>query len=254
MRITVYSLPLPIDRPIAVVSDFHSREGEMHTDAILDALRDAAPGMILFPGDIMNTTDTYSVTDSFNREGFSLLTGSRVLAPVFYSLGNHEHGLSPENRRILTDEGVTVLDNETAVHDGITIAGFTTGYVRSDIRYRTPPTPSAEIMSHLDGKTPTILLCHHPEYWEPYVRGHGIDLTVSGHAHGGQWSLFGQGVYAPGQGLFPRFTHGVHTHTTPGGKTEHLVISRGVTNSVPIPRFGNPCEVILIVPESRTSM
>ncbi|MBQ3816071.1 MAG: metallophosphoesterase, partial [Clostridia bacterium] len=55
-----------------------------------------------------------------------------------------------------------------------------------------------------------ILLCHHPEYWEPLVHGRRIELTVSGHAHGGQWRIFGRGVYAPGQGLFPRYTSGLY--------------------------------------------
>ena len=70
-----------------------------------------------------------------------------------------------------------------------------------------------------------------------------IDLTVSGHAHGGQWRFLGRGVYAPDQGLFPKYTSGLHEN--------RLVISRGVANSVPlVPRFFNPCEVVTVTVES----
>ena len=57
MILTTYRISLPVSTPIAVVSDFHSRTGSMPTEAILSELRNAAPGMILFPGDILNTTD-----------------------------------------------------------------------------------------------------------------------------------------------------------------------------------------------------
>ncbi len=86
-----------------------------------------------------------------------------------------------------------------------------------------------------------ILLSHHPEYWEKYIRGKNIDLTVSGHAHGGQWCFLGRGVYAPGQGLMPKYTHGIYKNAG-----EVLAVSRGMTNTVPIPRFGNPCEIVFI--------
>ena len=66
-----------------------------------------------------------------------------------------------------------------------------------------------------------------------------IDLTLSGHAHGGQIRLFGQGLYAPGQGVFPRLTGGFYD----GGR---LLVSRGMTNTVRIPRIGNPCELVMI--------
>ena len=84
-------------------------------------------------------------------------------------------------------------------------------------------------------------MCHQPEIYRDYVRGRNIGFTVCGHAHGGQIQLFGQGLYAPGQGLFPRLTHGLHD----GGK---MLISRGMTNSVriPLPRICNPCELIVL--------
>ena len=62
-------------------------------------------------------------------------------------------------------------------------------------------------------------------------RGHG-------HAHGGQWRIAGRGIFAPGQGLFPKLTSGIH---------DNLVISRGLSNTGNIvPRINNPAEIIYL--------
>ena len=76
--------------------------------------------------------------------------------------------------------------------------------------------------------------------YRDYVSGRNIDLTLCGHAHGGQIQFFGRGLYAPGQGLFPKLTHGLHD----GGK---MLISRGMTNGAKprVPRINNPCELII---------
>ena len=85
-----------------------------------------------------------------------------------------------------------------------------------------------------------ILLCHHPEYWPAYIRETDIDLTLSGHAHGGQWQIpfTNQGIFAPGQHLFPKYTSGIYKN--------RLAVSRGMANTVCIPRFFNPREILLL--------
>ena len=83
-----------------------------------------------------------------------------------------------------------------------------------------------------------ILLCHKPEWYWKYLRSRDLDLVVAGHAHGGQIRLGHQGVYAPGQGLFPKWTRGVVDH--------RMIISAGAGNPAHMPRWGNPCEVLLI--------
>ena len=81
-----------------------------------------------------------------------------------------------------------------------------------------------------------ILLCHHPEYYQKYLKGFDINLICSGHAHGGQWRVFNHGIWAPGQGFWPKYTSGVHD-----GK---LVISQGLSNPSVIPRLWNPPEIV----------
>ena len=83
-----------------------------------------------------------------------------------------------------------------------------------------------------------ILLSHHPEYYEPFLKDKGIDLIISGHAHGGQVRIGNQGLYSPGQGLFPKYTSGIHD-----GK---LIVSRGIAGTELFPRINNKPEIVYI--------
>ena len=127
---------------------------------------------------------------------------------------------------------VTLLDNESLYFHGVRIGGLSSAKEEPDLDF-------LERFAAEDGYK--LLMCHHPEIYRDYVSGKGIDLTLCGHAHGGQIQLFGRGLYAPGQGLFPKLTHGLHD----GGK---MLISRGMTNGAKprIPRINNPCELIIL--------
>ena len=81
-----------------------------------------------------------------------------------------------------------------------------------------------------------ILLSHHPEYFQRLPKG--IHLVLSGHAHGGQWRLFGRGLYAPNQGWLPRYTKGIYE--------KRMIVSAGLTNTAHVPRLFNPTEVIYV--------
>ena len=84
-----------------------------------------------------------------------------------------------------------------------------------------------------------LLLNHHPEYYPDYIKELDIDLTLSGHAHGGQIRILGQGLIAPGQGFFPKYTSGMYDG--------RLIVSRGLANNAPpIPRLFNRKELIFI--------
>ncbi|MBQ4353741.1 MAG: metallophosphoesterase [Clostridia bacterium] len=252
MKLTHYTVPAHVTRTIAVLADFHSADKKQqndpsHISRILNLLREAKPDLILSPGDIFNSTNEYPLDCPVNRNGLRLLTEAVSIAPVYYSIGNHEQGMKISGQQMLEDAGVTVLDNETATVGGIVIGGMTSGYRHDKSYYRKPPSPDTSFPKQLsERKGYKILLCHHPEYWKKYILGYGIDLTISGHAHGGQWGFFGQrGVYAPGQGLFPKYVRGMYEHEQ-RGNVEYLAVSRGMTNTVCVPRFFNPCEIVVL--------
>lgn len=94
-----------------------------------------------------------------------------------------------------------------------------------------------------------ILISHRPELIKLYSK-YEYDLVFSGHAHGGQFRIpFIGGIYAPMQGLFPKYTSGVIEE----GKTK-LVVSRGLGNTtIPIRVFNQP-EVVNIILKNKDSI
>ena len=237
---THYDLPLlPNGKPttVALVADLHTRPHKK----LIERLRTEAPDIILLAGDIMEARDL----DDESSSGYAFLRDCAAIAPTYYSLGNHEMiGSSRKNppkkdedideiRARVAKTGVTLLHNESALWNGIRICGLTSG-----LRGKENIPDKQAITRFASAEEFRILLCHHPEYYEPYIRPTNIDLTVCGHAHGGQWRFFGHGFYAPGQGFFPKYTKGV--------VDGRCVISCGVGDHTRIPRIANPRELVVI--------
>ena len=87
----------------------------------------------------------------------------------------------------------------------------------------------------------TILIAHRPEFLSIYAR-YPIDLVCAGHAHGGQVRLPGVGgLFAPGQGLFPKYTGGKYTE----GQTT-MVVSRGLGGREAPVRIFNMHEMVVM--------
>ena len=73
------------------------------------------------------------------------------------------------------------------------------------------------------------------------VKPHEIDLTLSGHAHGGQFRLpFIGGLFAPGQGFFLEYDSGVFCE-----EGTQMVVSRGLGNSLFPLRLNNRPEIVV---------
>ena len=230
---------------IALVADLHAQEPR----AVIESLKCKSPDYILMPGDIFELMD--GSKDKKNDKAFALLCEAAKIAPTFYSIGNHENGgsgswkpgwekkcgkrkkFSKENLDRIAKSGVVMLDDSFVIQNGIAFGGLTSGLSNDDHR---PNTAWLNDFCSVDGVK--ILLCHHPEYYESYLKDKRIDLIVSGHAHGGQWRFFGHGVFAPGQGIFPKYTKGVYD--------SKFVVSAGIKKDKKIPRLFNPAEIVYI--------
>lgn len=213
-----------IDRSLrlAVASDLHS-------DGFDDVLEEFGRcDAVLVPGDLVDRHRRN------NTNAMRFLETVPDYAPVFYSIGNHERKFREREAYLqaVRRSRVTLLDNSCIRFHGVCIGGLTS----------TKGAPDADFLERFEKEEGyRLLLCHHPEKYRDYVAGRNIDLTLCGHAHGGQIQLFGRGLYAPGQGLFPKLTHGLYD----GGK---MLVSRGMTNGAKprIPRINNPCELIIV--------
>lgn len=231
----------------AVASDLHNSS----YDDILPLLRAATPDIILAPGDTLGALCEQSSPDgeltrryldeaAKNDVGLAFLHEANAIAPTYVSVGNHEVSVSAASRRRIAETGAVLLDNSYVTLDGLLLGGLSTGGAHGLWHPSYPP--KLDWLEHFSSLPGTkLLLCHHPEYWERHILGRGILLTVAGHAHGGQWRAFGRGLLAPGQGLFPRYTSGVHCR-----EGQYMVVSRGLRKSCGVPRINNPPEVVVL--------
>ncbi len=226
---------------IALVSDLHDNP----SGPTLEHLKAAKPDLILIPGDL---TDDIEIKKGAPQT-LDFLQKCAEIAPTYYSLGNHEircyHKGNPWRKPIpepipdrfrqdVANAGATLLDNESVRVGDYLICGLTSGINGG----KNEPNTSVLEAFCKEKEGIKLLLCHHPEYYPIYLADKEIDLIVCGHAHGGQWRIFNRGVYAPGQGLFPKYTSGVI-----GG---NCVISRGLGDHTKIPRIFNPRELVII--------
>ena len=254
MQVSEYAVPgCPVT--IALVTDLHQRP----YGAVLASLRAKKPEIICIAGDFLFGRLPRSGPAVREAGLLPFFTACAALAPCFVSLGNHEWLITDEDMDLIRGTGAHVLDNSHTIHahkkTRLVIGGLTSscldecrrmmaaGYERLEAHMltrdctKTPP-QLGWLEEYCREPGYHILLCHHPEYYPRYLKKRDIQLILSGHAHGGQIRIFGQGLFAPGQGVFPRLTGGV--------KDGRLVISRGLANCQPVPRINNPPELVYI--------
>lgn len=237
MHITRYDFKAPVSRPIraAFVADTHDKP----YDKLVKEIRANNVDLIFMTGDIVYAHDDHIV------RAFDMLAEFVLIAPTYMSLGNHEGGAVPLVRSKCKEIGVKLLEEEFVEFEGILIGGLTSGYIADnegleENHWKKTPEPDIDWLKKFGSlKGYKVLLNHHPEYYPEYIKNLNIDLVLSGHAHGGQWRIFGRGLFAPGQGLFPKYTSGIYDG--------RLIVSRGLANNAPpIPRLFNSKELIFI--------
>ncbi len=216
---------------IALVADLHGKPYK----TVIDSLVDYQPDYIAIVGDVVNCDN-----DDYPYEFFKK---SVEITTTFLSLGNHERKITDDQISRINSIGVIVLDNTWVVKGPLVFGGMTSAFVtewrdtcKAELRYANPEYSWLGEYEKQPGFR--ILLDHHPEDYERITKAFSIDLILSGHAHGGQIRIMGHGLYAPHQGLFPKYTSGVHD--------SRLVVSRGLANNKLIPRLWNPIELVYI--------
>ena len=257
MLLTKYHISTDLVRgrvTCAVCADLHDKEKSgLKCLKLLDKVH---PDLILLPGDIV---ENHAFPLGY---GISFLKDISQIAPSFMSLGNHETGgrhhfvhgkdiLMNSSEaygaflQAIRSTGVRLLDNESVICGTLHIGGIPSPMYRGeDNRLAFKDVDRTFLDSFEQEEGFKILLFHHPELYAREVEGRNIQLTLSGHAHGGQIRLLGQGLYAPGQGLFPKLTSGIHAQINDPSRIH--IISKGLSNNTPFPRLFNPCELVQI--------
>lgn len=227
---------------IVQLSDIHAARFGKDNSGLLDAVRKANPDIIAVTGDLINNDGGMDADLPVVRP---LVQALVEIAPVYYVTGNHEwdSGWTGTLLQMLEDAGVTVLRNDyvrlTAGVSSIVLAGVDDPYGPADMK--TPEELLPEIRAK-EGDPFIILLEHRSNYLSRFSKL-GIDLVLSGHAHGGQIRLpFVGGVFGTSGDFFPRYTAGVYQK-----RSTKMLVSRGIGNHTPLPRFLNNPEVVVAV-------
>ena len=202
-----------------VISDLHEHEFGKDNVKLVEKIREQEPDIILMVGDFVNQDSTESTV------AVKLVEQLSKLAPVCYSLGNHEESYMAKTDWNFPAEiekaGAHFLDKE---------------YVDMDFQ---------------DTDRLKIMMAHRPD---SFIFGDAasvwdVDLVVSGHDHGGQVVVpFAGGVFGGDQGYFPKYVHGMYEK-----ERLHLFVSSGLGSAnEPLPRVNNLPEVAVVEIEKST--
>lgn len=228
---------------IVQISDLHNAKFGKNNQKLVDRIRECEPDIIVLTGDLVDSNHT-----NVDR-AVQFVNEIVKICPVYYVTGNHEYWLEKSEYDGLMDgligTGVVILDDQVVEISrgdakfrlvGLDDKSLANGTLRTLLN-------NAQNVAHEDSEKNefTVVLAHEPQYLARYA-GTGVDLVLSGHAHGGQFRLpFVGGIVAPDQGFLPEYTAGEYYMNG----TE-MIVSRGLGNSVIPVRLFNYPEIVCV--------
>ncbi len=211
---------------VVQVSDLHDQAFGKDQIRLIYEIQKANPDLIVITGDLFNRHDR-----SACKNAFAFVKRAVPIASVYFIEGNHECSLKETGERYIQEiaqMGVCVLRDSFVDLDQCRLIGLTQN------------APAEKLSSMLNEHRFNLVLAHRPERF-PIYGDTGADVILSGHAHGGQIRIGRHGIYAPQQGLFPKYTEGWYR----SGKSR-MYVSRGLGNTIAFPRIFNTPELNVI--------
>ncbi|EKQ56692.1 MULTISPECIES: metallophosphoesterase [unclassified Clostridium] len=230
---------------IIQLSDFHNYIFNKNNSRLVKKILKENPDIIVMTGDMVNKYDK-----DFNV----FLNLAETLSKkykIYYIIGNHEKRLKKEhlnllikkltnlNINVVNDKNVTIIRNNERIH----IYGF--DIPLSFYKTKNKPKNIEEViykaLNKCEEKNYNILLAHNPLFFDIYAK-YNVDLTLSGHVHGGMIRLpFIGGLLSPERKFFPKYSEGVYEINN-----KKLIVSRGLGYSKPGFRVNNMPEIVSI--------
>ena len=246
LEVSEFDLPIAGGGPalhgvrIALITDVHAGSFMSEADlcGIFARVAALAPDLVCLGGDLINTREREIL---LLREPLALL---RPPLGVYAVPGNHDHFYGSDIglwESFLREQGVRVLINSgTRVHrgaDSLWIAGV------DDLTEGFPDLAAA--LAGRAADEPVILLSHHPDFFFEAAAA-GIQLTLSGHTHGGQIKLFGKtplrhSAFGWQEGLFEE--EGARLYVSRGVGVTFLPLRIGSKPEIPLLRLTVPATV-----------
>lgn len=231
--VRVPGLPSALDGyRIGQLSDVHCGP---HTPASrvrrwVDRLNALELDLVAVTGDLITHGSTHVTAVA------TVLGALRARDGVFACMGNHDYFTDGERLvRELTQAGLTVLRNRGVVLERedarLYVAGVDDTWTsRDDV---------AGAMAARPQGAPAVLLAHDPNLF-PQAIAHGVDLTLSGHTHGGQLAMPGVCTLSLAR-FITEFTAGLYRR-----ERSWLYVNRGAGTTGPPVRIGAPPELAVL--------
>ncbi|MCQ2345067.1 MAG: metallophosphoesterase [Paludibacteraceae bacterium] len=214
------------DVRIAHLSDIHIGHfrGETWLNSIVRKVNAEHPDIVVITGDLYESFYNLSI------EKIRPLTKLNV--PVLFVSGNHDSYVNlPRIKTMVKEAGLTLLDNETTVLNGVQFVG---------LAYNAEPDTLTKL--NIDRSLPSVLLYHYPK-GVPVANTLGISLVLSGHTHAGQFfplTLINHFAFQYNSGLH-RYPEDDTTN-----RYTYIYTSDGVGTTGPPLRFGTFAEIPII--------
>jgi predicted MPP superfamily phosphohydrolase len=231
VAITLERLPVKLDglRVIHLSDTHHSRFTDLeHITRAVEIANTMDPDVVFLTGDYVSHDADYIAPVA------EVLGTLKSKFGIFACLGNHDHWTDADLvTHMLRGEGVTVLINEGLRFEA-NGASFWLAGVDDYMAGKT------DIAAALKGAFPDeakILLAHNPIIFRQAVKAE-VDLTLSGHTHGGQIKM-----RDPEKRILPRrkLSSGLHRR-----KDSQIYITRGIGTVVVPARYQCPPEISLL--------
>ncbi len=258
LTLSRFALPTPkLTQSLRIVqlSDLHNEEFGPGNAELVSLVEAQKPDLILLTGDLVTQDEEPTAVAT------ALIRSLAEIAPVCASLGNHELGhqerFGTDLSALYASAGAAVLEQtflDLELKGQKIRLGGLFGYCLPEIYLASGEAQADEcafLNAFQDTQRLKLLLCHMPVCWmiNGSLDAWEADVVFAGHTHGGQIILpFAGGVYGPDLGFFPGDLEGLYFSEN---HAKTLVLTRGLSSSIGIPRINNLPEVVVVdlIPE-----
>ena len=203
--------------------DTYARFNKKQSDRIINLINEQEKDLIILGGDYTNWTGKiprfYKEMEKLKKPEYG----------IYAVLGNHDYNSAPKNIENLKRLGYKVLINE---NDKITINNRSIYISAVDDLLKGKP-DAEKTLEGMKKEDFNIYITHNPDYFEDMTeeQKNRSDITLAGHTHGGQITLFGLILLAEikhpwkyGYGLKEYDGHKIYTTSGVGGSAFELFI------------------------------
>ena len=225
--------PSFVNKRIVFIADIHHGPffSLKRVESLVNRINKLEPDIIILGGDYVHREPQY-IKPLFDN--FRLLKAS---LDIYAVLGNHDHWEDAElTRNLMERNGIRICDNQAwwvkSGNDSIKIGGVGDFWEDEQIIDST--------IFDVDPGNFCILISHNPDYLEQLCTDL-IDLSLSGHTHGGQVTLFGFWAPVLSTKYGEKYRYGLKKS---GNRL--IYITSGVGTVTPPVRFFCRPEIVLI--------